>query len=374
MAEKFSLKDFLFNKNKVSQLASEVKNVYPEFAEESFIDEVMIKFPELELKARISWIAENLKKYLPNNYSDAVAVILKALPEPNDPSLTDNDFGDFIYAPYAEFVAKYGLDRNNLTLSLNVLREITMRFSVEDAIRYFINKYPKETLETLLIWSKDSNYHVRRLCSEGTRPKLPWAQKINMSHSTPITILDNLFSDSARFVTRSVANHMNDISKVDPELVIKTLIKWRDSKKQDPKEMDYIIKHSLRTLIKQGDLGAMELLGFSHKPDIAIQNFTATNKVKMNSYLQFSFDIYAKSEVNLVVDYILYFQNKTGKLNNKKVFKIKALNLNEGETATIQKKHMLKQFMTTRTLYPGTHKLEIQINGEIFKSFEFELQ
>lgn len=374
MAEKFSLKDFLFNKNKVSQLASEVKEVYPEFAEESFIDKVMIKFPELELKARISWIAENLKKFLPEDYKEALEIILKALPNPNDPNLTDNDFGDFIYAPYAEFVAKYGLDKNNFALSLAALREITMRFSVEDAIRYFINKYPKETLETLLIWSKDSNYHVRRLCSEGTRPKLPWAQKINMSYSTPIPILDNLFSDSARFVTRSVANHMNDISKVDPELVTKTLIKWRDSKKQDPKEMDYIIKHSLRTLIKQGNLGAMVLLGFSHKPDITIQKFKAPKEVKMNSYLQFSFDIQAKSDANLVVDYILYFQNKNGKLNNKKVFKIKAINLKKDQTATIQKKHMLRQFMTTRTLYPGIHKLQIQINGEIFKDFEFKLQ
>ncbi len=364
MTEKFSLKDHLFNKTKIAQIAGEIHNVYPSFRENQFTREVVAKFPELELKARITWIAECLKRHLPVDYREAVGVMLRALPAPNNPDLSDDDFGDFIYAPYNEFIARYGCNKKDLSFSLNALYELTMRFSAEDAIRYFINAFPKETMEKLLLWSKDSHYHVRRLCSEGTRPKLPWSQKINIPVTAPIPILDNLFSDSTRFVVRSVANHVNDISKVDANLAIEKLSQWKKSGKQTQKEMDYIIRHSLRTLVKDGNPKALKLLGVSHKVDVSVSNFTLPAKVKMNSALEFSFTLQAKENANIIADYILYFQNKTGKLNGKKVFKLKKLSINKGESVVLTKRHALREQMTTRKLFRGEHEIEIQINGK----------
>ena len=363
MTVKVLLKDVLFNKTKVEQIAREMHRVHPSFKKNEFVLGVMNKFPELELKARISWIAECLKKYLPVDYKQAVSILVKALPAPNNPDLSDNDFGDFIYAPYAEYIAKNGCTKKYLQFSLNTLYEITQRFSAEDAIRYFINAFPLETLKVLLVWTKDSHYHVRRLCSEGTRPKLPWSQKINITITAPLPILDNLFSDKTRFVTRSVANHINDISKIDAALALETIATWQKSGKQKPQEMDYIIRHSLRTLIKQGNPTAMKLLGFRHDPRVSLSKFRVPKQVKMNTALEFSFTIKAHEDTDVIIDYILYFQNKSGKLNSKKVFKLTRLALKGNKSVIVSKRHMLRERMTTRTLYPGKHEIEIQING-----------
>lgn len=366
MAEKVLLKDLLFNKTKVEQIAGEIDRAHPSFKTDEFVRDVVAKFPELELKARISWIAECLRKYLPSDYKRAVGILVKALPEPNSPELSDDDFGDFIYAPYAEFVAKNGCTKEHLQFSLNALYEITQRFSVEDAIRYFLNAFPNETLEELLKWSKDSHYHIRRLSSEGTRAKLPWSQKISISITAPLPILDNLFSDKTRFVTRSVANHINDISKIDPDLAVKTLSRWKKSVKQTPKEMDYIIRHALRSLIKSGHPNALKLLGVSHEADVRVSNFKVPTKVTMNTAFEFSFTVQASEDAHIVADYILYFQNKLGKLNGRKVFKLKKFSLAEGESITLTKRHMLREHMTTRKLFRGQHEIEIQINGKSF--------
>lgn len=363
MTEKVLLKDILFNKTKVEQIAGEIHRVHPSFKKSGFVRDVVNRFPELELKARISWITECLKKYLPGDYKRAVNILLKALPAPNNPDLTDNDFGDFIYAPYAEYVAKNGCTKKYLQFSLNTLYEITQRFSAEDAIRYFINAFPGETLKVLLSWTKDSHYHVRRLCSEGTRPKLPWSQKINIAITAPLPILDNLSSDNTRFVTRSVANHINDISKIDPDLALETIGRWQKSGRQKPGEMDYITRHALRTLVRQGNPKAMEFLGFSHDPRVSVLKFLVSKQVKMNTALEFSFAIRAPEDTNVIIDYILYFQNKSGKLNSKKIFKLTKLALTRNKSVMVSKRHMLRERMTTRTLYPGKHEIEIQING-----------
>ncbi len=374
MDKKFSLKDLLFNKEKVAKIADEISFVYPTFVKDEFIQTVINRFPELELKQRISWIAQTLRKYLPNDFQTATKILLKSLPPANDPTKIDDDFGDFIYAPYAEFVAKYGCSKSVLRFSLASLKEITQRFSAEDAIRYFINAFPDETMKELLNWSRDSHYHVRRLVSEGTRPKLPWAQKITIPIESALPILDNLYTDNTRFVTRSVANHLNDISKTNPELVLKTLEKWQASGRQNSKEMEYIVNHSLRTLIKQGYLPAFTFLKFSNNAEVALSNFEITSdKIKIGSLLNFSFTLTAMKDENILIDYIISFQNKKGLMNSQKVFKLKKLIMKEGEVIQIQKAHPMREQMTTRTLYPGGHNLEIQINGAILASRAFEL-
>lgn len=371
MAEKFSLKDALFNAEKVTLLASQIKHVFPSFESGSFIATVVGRFPDLELKQRISWITENLRTYLPKEYRAAVAIILKAIPPQLDPNKRDNDFGDFIYAPYNDFLARYGCTKQNLAFSLQAMKEITKRFSAEDAIRYFINSFPEETFEHLSDWATDPNYHVRRLVSEGTRPKLPWSQKISTSVDRPIALLNTLFADPTRYVTRSVANHMNDISKVNPELVLQTLDRWEKSGKQHPLEMEYIIKHSLRTLVKQGYGGAIQFLKFSADPQVDVSELTiATPHVRVGEALVFSFTLTAQKDERLIVDYVIYFQSKTGTLTNKKIFKIKQYEVQNGAVLHIEKRHPLR-VMTTRALYPGKHMVEVQVNGKKVGRREF---
>ena len=363
--EKFSLKDHLFNPKKIGQVSDEIFQAYPKFEKDKFAKEVVSQFPKLELKERIYHITACLKKYLPTPYTDAVEILLQALPAPCNPNLKDDDFGNFIYAPYNHFVAVYGCNSTHLKFSLNALEELTTRFSAEDAIRYFINAFPDETLSKMKEWSKHEHYHVRRLATEGSRPKLPWCQKINIEIEAPLPILNNLYSDPTRYVTRSVSNHLNDISKTHPKLVIQRLKKWKSEKKQAPKEFDFIIRHSLRTLIKKGDPAALKLIGIDENPPIKISSFQFSEQVKMNTHLLFEFEVTAKENTSLLIDYIINFQNKKGEMNSRKVFKLKQVTLEKNESITISKKHLMRQFMSTRTLYEGKHELEIQVNGGV---------
>ncbi len=367
------MKDALFNPAKVQKLSHEIKEVYPSFEKEQFETEVLEKFPDLELKERMYHIRDRLYKHLPKEFSQAVAIILKALPNELDNSEKDDDFGDFIYAPHSEYVSFYGCDRENLDLSLDALKDITKRFSVEFAIRDFINCFPKETLKMLEECSLSENYHQRRLASEGLRPKLPWAKKIGIDYKDVVFILENLYSDKCRFVTRSVANHLNDISKLDAPLVLQILKNWQKSKKQANKEMQYIINHSLRTLVKDGDKDALEFLGYRQNPNIIVKDFLLDNhEVNIGEKLSFSYVLKAMSDEELIIDYIVYFLTKSGKLNPK-VHKLKKLSIQKDEIINITKKHHFKANMSTRKFYKGEHRLELQINGKIYSSATFLL-
>jgi len=372
--EKFSLKDELFNTTKVEKIAQEIKAVYSSFDAEAFADEVLALFPELELKERMYHMRDMFKKYLPSDYVEATNILLEALPGKLDTNKYDNDFGDFIYAPYSEFVVGYGCCDEHLDFSLQALREITKRFSVEYAIRDFINHYPQETLSMLGQCALSSNYHERRLASEGLRIKLPWAKKISLDYHETMQPLEKLYYDKTRYVTRSVANHLNDIAKVDAPLVIETLKRWKSTGRQEAKEMEYIIKHSLRTLVKQGNEKALALLGYAKHPDIVVGELKLlSSSVKVGEALLFEVTIEAKKDVKLMVDYLIYFQTKRG-TPSAKVHKFKKLELQKGESITLQKKHLFKANMTTRTLYSGEYKIELQINGTIVKSEIFDLK
>jgi len=373
MKEKFSLKDALYNPEKVQKIATEIKAVYPDFEQESFEKDVLDLFPELELKERMYHIRDMLTHYLPQDYREAVNILLEALPEALDNTKSDDDFGDFIYAPYGEFVTLHGCCLEHLDFSLAALREISKRFSVEFAIRDFINTFPTETLAVLESCSLSDNYHERRLASEGLRPKLPWAKKLTINYSEPLIHLENLFDDKTRYVTRSVANHLNDIAKVDAPLVIETLKRWKASGKQDPKEMDFMLNHALRTLVKQGHEDALVLLGYVPKPDIKVSDFVLQKEeVSVGEALQFDFKLEAKEDMKLMIDYIIHFRTKAGTFSPK-VHKLKKISLKKGESLTLQKKHPFKANMTTRTLYEGEHKVELQINGTLYESSTFIL-
>lgn len=365
----FSLKDQLFNKNTVQHLAELIFSAYPQLDKNIFIDDIVNKFPELELMDRIHHIVDMFEKHLPTDYPKVLEILLNSLPTELDPNKTDDDFGDFIYAPYGHFVSKNGCHKEHLILSLNALKEMTKRFSSEYGIRRFINEFEDETFTTMKQWSLDKNYHVRRLASEWLRPRLPWANNIWIDYKKPIEILDNLYTDQTRFVTRSVANHLNDIAKIDPKLVTDTLKKWKTTWAKD---IDYIISHATRTLVKNWDSVALELLGYSPNPQVKIENFAIHNSpLTIPDSLRFSFDIISEEKQNLIIDYKLYFINKSWKLIPK-VFKIKKWSFSNG-TYTIEKNHLLK-LMTTKALYPWQHFIEIIINGTSFGKKDFELK
>jgi len=396
METKFSLKDSLFNRHKIEKIAAELHAVCPDFDGAGFVAQTVAKFPELELKARIVWIAEMLACFLPADFRQATTLLLAALPPACDPSLRDDDFGDFIYAPYSEYIVRHGCTREDLNFSLQALKTITTRFSAEDAIRYFINTFPTETMAEITNWARDDHYHVRRLASEGTRPKLPWSQKIVLMPGAAGPVLDLLFSDKTRFVTRSVANHLNDISKTDPDFVLAKLSEWRDSGRQSDKEMAYIVTHSLRTLVKQGHEGALALLGFVSGTAVEVLAFEISETdskgrsplespscrearpsdmpdVRMGEPVSFALEILATRDERLLIDYVMYFQNKSGAMTNKKVYKLKQLTVKQNERIRVEKKHPLRANMSTRQLYPGIHRIEIQINGQSVVAGEFRL-
>ena len=368
----FSLKDQLFNPQKVAYLADLITKAHPTFPSATFQTDVVTPFPDLALKERLAHITACLHQHLPQDYRTALDILLRALPPELDPTKSDDDFGDFIFAPLALFVALHGRTPADLMVSLQALKEMTKRFSAEDAIRFFLNSFPDKSFAFLSLCTADSNYHVRRWVSEGTRPKLPWAHKLETDFKRPLPFLDQLYSDPTRYVTRSVANHLNDISKIDPDLVVATLQRWQAGGRQTEKEMGFITRHSLRTLTKQGHSGALTLLGFGEAPNITITDFTtSTPQVKVGDALHFQFTLTAHQSQNLMIDYLMEFASD-GKRAGKKVFKLKQLEMQADGSKQIKKKHPLR-LMTTRRLVLGQHKITLQVNGQPFDSLTFDL-
>ncbi|MBF2054064.1 MAG: DNA alkylation repair protein [Candidatus Sericytochromatia bacterium] len=371
----FSLKDQLFNPGKVQGLARDLQRADPAFDASAFTAEATAGLAARELKARIDWICSCLQRHLPADYPQAVALILKALPPPLDPTRTDDDFGDFIYTPYGEYIARYGCQAQHLDLSLDALHSLTRRFSVEGPIRVFLKAFPAQTLARLRQWQHDSNYHVRRLVSEGTRPRLPWYLRLDLPLSETLPLLETLHADKTRFVTRSVANHLNDISKTDPDTVLATLQHWQQLKRQQPAELTYITRHSLRSLIKQGYAGALQLLGYGQTPQLAQLQLQAMQQtLSIGDTLHFSLNLQAQPEAppqHLLIDYWIDFQ-RAGNTPGRKVFKWKQLVLQPGQALQLEKRHAFKP-MRTRRLWPGVHRLGLQVNGQAGPEIDFTL-
>lgn len=255
-------------------------------------------------------------------------LIVRALPPPLDVTKTVDDFGSFIFAPLGEYVVHNGCTKKHLKQSLATLKQLTMRFSMEDSMRAFLNNFPNETLAEYDTWVTDKNYHVRRLVSESTRPSLPWSKKLSFHYKTPLRYLDRLYTDPTRYVVRSVANHLNDISKKDPTLVVQTLTRWQKQKIQNSIELNWLTRHALRTLVKKGNRKALALLGYTDHSAPVVSNFVVPKKVAKGERLLFSFKVTSDTAQNLLIDYIIDFVKQNGG-TKPKVFKIKKLQLSQ---------------------------------------------
>ncbi|MGW4720516.1 hypothetical protein [Nocardia sp. NPDC004260] len=374
MSQGIPLKESAMNRSRVESLAADLSRVEPSFDTGRFVADVMAQLPHLELKARIACVADVLASHLPADIGAATAIILAALPPHDDATFTGSDFGLYTYAPYSDFIARYGCTRRNLESSLNALKELTKHFTAEDALRYFINAFPDETMNTVRIWSHDPDYHVRRLASEGTRPVLPWSPRINLPIDTAIPVLDNLYSDTSRFVTQSVANHVNDITRTDPDLALSILNQWRTSNNQRLAEMTFIINQSLRTLVKKGHPGAFEFLGVSTTPMVKVTGLKVdASTVTIGDTLGFNLTLQSTGAgtERVIIDYVLqYPRARTG--HGEAVFKWTTIELPPGETRHMTRSQSLRS-TANRKLAPGTSRLHIQINGTRVAETAFEL-
>lgn len=370
MAKGFSLADQLFNSQKVAYLSGLFVASDPGFDGPGFERAVMARLGEFELKARIDWIAKCLVDALPDGFDMAGAAIISALPAPCDPGLSDDDFGDFIFAPLGEYVVQRGMDTPEF--ALDVLAEITTRFSMEYAIRPFINTWPDITLARLEIWATHPHYHVRRLVSEGTRPKLPWGMKINTAPGRGLPFLDMLYGDKTRFVTRSVANHLNDISKIDPGAVMDRLDIWADGGAQTAKELAWVRNHALRGLIKLGDVRALGMLGYRRDAAVELRRFDLDKtEVLIGDQLRFEIALGCETECPVLVDYIIHYRRAGGLA--PKVKKLKQGVIPKGGVLNMVKSYRFPRDATTVKVMPGMHKIEIQVNGRVLGMREFDV-
>lgn len=369
--EKFSLKDHLFNAETIGQLAQEFCAGIPSFDGPRFEQAALDGFAERELMERLEWMADCIAQQLSDDFVTMADQLEAAMPAPLDPNLKDDDFGHFIHAVPGILAVRHGLE-DHRERALDLLYVATQRFSMEFYIRPFLNRWPEETLARMAVWANDENYHVRRLVSEGTRPKLPWAKAVTLTQEQTVPLLNALYADKTRYVTRSVANHLNDITKFDAERVVYLFKTWGAAGKQSAKELDWMTRHGLRTLVKQGHVGALELLGFRADAPVQVTAQIHTPDVKMGEAIEFAIEITSDEDCPVLVDYRIDFARAEGK-RSEKVFKLKQAKVSQGTPLSLKKSHKLKAGASTFTLYEGAHSLTIQVNGIDHCVLKFDL-
>ncbi|MBY5932263.1 DNA alkylation repair protein [Tateyamaria omphalii] len=367
----FSLKDQLFNSDSLGDLADEFAAGVSGFDRDAFHAAALSGIPERSLMECLDWFADCIEPHLASDFPTMADQLEAAMPQRLDPSLRDDDFGRFIHAVPGVLAVRHGLEAHR-ERALDLLYEATQRFSMEFYIRAFLNRWPEETLARLEAWAADENYHVRRLVSEGTRPKLPWARKVELTLDQTLPLLDRLQADGTRFVTRSVANHLNDVAKTEPGAVLGRLEAWEADGSQDAKERAWMQRHALRTLVKDGHPGAMAMLGYRGDAPVDVSCEIATPKVVLGDALEFAVTLNAPDILPVLVDYRIRFARPNGK-SGEKVFKLKVAEVKPGKPLVLKKVHKLKANATTFELHPGVHGLVVQVNGVDRAEASFEI-
>lgn len=254
----------LLDREAVDCLAHNIATVHPRFEAKAFLAEAMKGLAPLAILQRGQHLADTLRRFLPDLYEEAVAILLKSLTPPL-PTTDEFGLGVFFYLPHVRFVATYGLDarhnggRDPFETSMRAQYELTRRFSAEFSIRAFLVREQDRTLARLIDWTRDPDPHVRRLCSEGTRPRLPWAQRLAAFIRDPrpaLPILEALKDDPELYVRRSVANHLGDIAKDHPALVFALCERWLKGASAERKRL---IRHALRHPARKGAPAALRL-------------------------------------------------------------------------------------------------------------------
>ena len=330
----------------------------------------------LEMKQRSDQIVEALVMCMPKDFESCAEVFLASLGKEEDgaglgnkESRQNTGIEGWLISPMAEFVGRYGLD--NFDTSMELFKAFTKRFTSEFGIRYFLKQKPKQTLAYLRTWLEDDNHHVRRLVSEGTRPRLPWGMRLDNFIEDPVPVIDiisKLKDDESEYVRRSVANNLNDIAKDHPERVSALAKQWL---KNASKARARLVKHACRTLFKQGHPATLSTFGFKAPK---IDNFKFSIKpavIKVGDTLDIQFEANAVVSQPWMIDYVIFHQKANGTLSPK-VFKGKQVKVQKGTAVEFTRNHSFKK-VTTRTYHAGEHAIEIVINGQSICRQVFEL-
>ena len=366
-----------FNPKMIRLMADHLHASDKSFQRAKFVRKATRGLDALELKERSNHILGALEVSLPADYRNACDIMLGSLHPEFDLALsnTEMDRGgirSWAIMPMADYVARHGLD--DFDFSMDVLKELTKRFSSEFAIRKFILTDTERAMRHITNWTGDPCQHVRRLASEGTRPRLPWGTQLTMFVDDPspvLPILEALKGDPEEYVRRSVANNLNDIAKDHPDTVAGIAKCWTVGASTDQKRL---VRHACRTLIKRGHQATLKALGY-RKAKVALDTIQlVTPVVRLGGKLEFAITLHSEARKSppLIIDFVIHPLKANG-TTRPKVFKWKNIELAAGEDLSISKRHPMKK-ITTRVYYPGKHELEIQINGESFGRVTFELE
>ena len=353
------------------------------FDERGFLRAATRGLGKLELKDRVRHVAKTLKRSLHPEYKNALAHILASL----GPELEGTDAvssGMFINWPLLQFVEDHASDESvpleeHFDASMRALEQLTKTFSAEFAVRPFLERAPDRTLSVLEQFATSENVHVRRLASEGTRPRLPWGIRLNGFIEDPKKtqrILDWLKDDPELYVRRSVANHLNDISKDHPEVALALCERWQEAKRLSRAKKErraWITKHALRGLIKAGEPRALTLVGFGAVKVKLLDFSVEPTSVNLGDTAALQAELRSKASrsQDLLIDYVVHFKKANGS-NQPKVFKGGVFKLEAGQTLSFRRNHAFRE-VTTRKHYPGKHFIELQVNGKVLGRCEVEL-
>jgi 3-methyladenine DNA glycosylase AlkC len=332
------------------------------FDEEAFLAEVLHGFEPLTLMERGWHIARVLGRHLPADYPAALDILLRSLDRDGDEPVDDHPMSAFRFLPHTLFVAEHGLD--DFEPSMRAQHRLTQIFTAEFSIRPFLRHRREATLARLREWTLDPSPHVRRLVSEGTRPRLPWAPRLREFETDPrpvIELLERLKDDPEPFVRRSVANNLNDIGKDHPQLLLEIARAWLEGAGEGRR---WIVRHALRSSVKRVEPGALELLGFGDRADVEVgrSSIEPASPVPGGSVV-LSAELTNRSArpLRVLVDCRVHFVKANGR-TSPKVFKVRSLELGAGASERVRKTISLAE-LTTRKHYPGEHRVELLLNG-----------
>ncbi|PHS69737.1 MAG: DNA alkylation repair protein [Methylophaga sp.] len=365
------MKDRL-GKDAVRHISHILSLVIDDFPTQSFIADAEDGLYKLELKQRVDFLIVILAKYLPSNFAKT-ASILMALKDDWIVHSENKDVDNFAAWPLIDYVAVYGLQEPELSLEL--LKKLSPLFSAEFAIRPFIEQHFELSYSQLLIWCTDPDEHVRRLASEGIRPRLPWGKQLTQFCENPdaiFPILEYLKDDSSLYVRKSVANNLNDISKDHPDKVIALCQRWLNGATEQRK---WLIRHALRSLVKAGKPEVFPLLGYTADPQVQLIAFELNKTIlQFGQKIELSISLLSVStkQQSIVVDYKVHYVKANG-LTTSKVFKWKNISLAGQQQLLLSKQHAFKP-ISTRQYYSGSHSIEIMLNGISYGINQFELQ
>ncbi|MGB0411007.1 MAG: DNA alkylation repair protein [Pikeienuella sp.] len=365
----------LISPDLVALIAKHIARQFPAFDADGFCAATIPALDALEMKARVGMLADHLHGALPSAPSERNQ-ILAAILHPDrlgqgQRTTDEQGVAGWGIWPLTTLVGRYGLD--DFDGSLALLRLMTMRHTAEFDVRPYLIADQTRALKAITAWAQDENHHVRRLASEGTRPRLPWGVKLPALCADPtpvLPVLAVLRDDPSDYVRRSVANHLNDISKDHPDLLITLATEW--AKGADKNRMA-MLRHACRTMIKDGHPEALAIFGFGPaRVDIAPISLSSPD-IAMGDSLEFNTTITSSAEQaqNLSIDYVIHFRKANGR-TAPKVFKGGKAVLAPGATMTFARRHAIRP-ITTRTYYAGAHSIALRVNGVDTEAVPFTL-